>query len=110
MLFSRNSTMEVMRKPTSLSPTYPDSMREFFSNAWNMSHPQSWYVLFPVKRHRYISDSTVSGLKMFHDVPTLMSYWSVGKYHSELMVWYKIFITERGKIKGCHTTCPIWKK
>ena len=74
MLFSRNSTMEVMRKPTSLSPTYPDSMREFFSNAWNMSLPQSWYVLFPVKRHRYRSDSTVSGLKMFHDVPTLMSY------------------------------------
>lgn len=33
MLFSRNSSMGVMRKHTSLSPTYPDSTREFFSNA-----------------------------------------------------------------------------
>jgi hypothetical protein len=55
-------------------------MREFFSNAWNMSHPQSWYVLFPVRRHRYISDSTVSGLRIFHDVPTFISY-KVGNYH-----------------------------
>jgi hypothetical protein len=49
---------------------------EFFSNAWNMSQPQSWYVLLPVWRHKYISDSIVSGLRMFHDVPTTMSYGS----------------------------------
>lgn len=48
-------------------------MREFFSNAWNMFQPQSWYVLLPVKRQRYMSDSTVSGLSIFHDVPTFMS-------------------------------------
>lgn len=79
-------TMKISRSEilTSFSPTQPESMREFFSNAWKIFHPQSLYVLLPVMRQRYISDSTVSGLNMFHDVPTCMSCKFLSKLKRQL--------------------------